>query len=170
MQSAKASPRPPKASGLAKTDIAFRWEPFSQVFSEVAPLTFRNFNEAGSLKDVLPFDPDWERYFQFEDSRILHVLTARKKGEMVGYVACLVLPHIQHRLEPCCTVNSIYLHPDHRAGTLGIRMLKRAMADLEAKGVKLYHIAARQEAFGHILKRLGFAVEETVYVKYAGVK
>lgn len=168
MQPAKASPRPPKLSVPGKTETTFQWEPFSRVFGEVAPLSFRTFGEAGMLRKYLSFDADWERYFQFEDQGIFSILTARKGTELAGYVACLVLPHIQHRTHLCCSVNAIFLAPEHRSGTLGIRMLKRAVADMQAKGVHLFHVAAKTEAFGHILARIGFEVEETIYVKYTG--
>lgn len=176
MQSAKASPQPPKRSDPVKPKppdpvkpkppvLRFQWEPFSLVFKEVAPLTVLNYAEAGTFRDQLPFDADWQRYFQFEDAGMLSVLTARIKGELVGYVACLVLPFLQHRTELCCTVNSIWLHEKHRRGMVGIRMLKRAIGDLQGKGVRIFQIAAKQEQFGNILKRLGFLVEETVYMK-----
>ncbi len=170
MQSAKASPQLPKPSALAKPEISFQWEPFSRVFAEVAPLAFRTYGEAGVLRKYLPFDADWERYFQFEDTGIFSILTARRDGKMVGYVACIVLPHIQVRTELCATVNAIFLAPEQRSGTLGVRMLKRAVADLQAKGVHLFHIAAKEKLFGSILERIGFEVEETIYVKYTGAK
>jgi hypothetical protein len=80
----------------------------------------------------------------------------------------LVLPHIQHSSVICCTVNTIWLHPNERAGTAGIRMLKRAVGDLQGQGVTLFRVAdkgGRDGAFGKILTRLGFAAEETVYSK-----
>lgn len=136
----------------------------------MAPLAFVTYEEAGTFRGRLDFDPDWERYFSFEDSGIFPFLTARVDGELVGYVACLVLPYIQHRKEPCCSVNAIWLAKKHRAGTVGIRMLKRAVDDLQAKGVRLFRVAAKVEIFGKALERLGFEVEETVYVKLTGAK
>lgn len=137
-------------------------------FKDLAPIACRNFAETGVLRDQLPFDADWERYFEFEDRGILSVLTARKGADLIGFVACLALPHIQHRSEICCTVNSIFLAPEHRSGTVGIRMLKQAVADFQKRGVRLFRVPAMKEQFGNILERLGFEVEETVYVKYTG--
>lgn len=165
---AQASARSASPPVRARPEATFQWEAFSQAFREIAPLTFANWNESGGFEKKLPFDPDWDRYFDFERTGILHVLTARVGGELAGYVACLVLPHIEHSTALCASVKTIFMAKEHRAGTLAIRLLKRALSDLSGKGVTIFTVADkghRDGAFGEILKRMGFVVDETIYAK-----
>lgn len=127
----------------------------------MAPLTFKNSDEAG-LRGI-PLDPDWERYFYFEDMGVLHILTARRGDRLIGWAVLFVWPHIDARTVPFADVKTIWLDKPFREGILGMKLLKRAVDDMEAKGVRMTHVAAKDERFGKVLERLGFEAVETIY-------
>lgn len=137
------------------------------IFKEVAPLTFENSEEAGL--PGTPYDPDWERLFYFEDMGVLQVITARRGARLIGYVACLVMPHIDARKVPFANVKTIWLDKAFREGPLGIKLLKAAIEGLAAHRIELVHVAAKNERFGKVLERLGFSPIETVYSRKINV-
>lgn len=138
------------------------------IFKEAAPLAFENAAESGL--PGLPFDPDWERFFMYEDWGVLKVMTARRGPRLIGWVTCFVSPHIDARTVPFADVKTIWLDKQFREGVLGMKMLKHAIEDLEAGGIKLIHVAAKNERFGKVLERLGFGTLETVYSRLSDVE
>lgn len=166
--SARESPKPLKPSVPAPREpgrLTFKWEQFSRIFREIAPLTFENWAESGLFPDKVKCDPDWRSYFYYEDLGILHILTARADDKLVGYCVCFVEPHRQAQGTPTGTIDTVWLHKDYRPGAHGVRLLKRAFADLEARGVELTLVAAKGEAMGRLLHMLGFTPVETLYGK-----
>lgn len=166
--SAKASPKLPKLWDPARPDLKVQWERFSRIFREIAPLTRVNWDESGMLTDRLDFDPDWDRYLEFERAGILHILTARKSGKLIGYVVALLHPHIEHASVPCATIKTVWLAKEERSGTLGIRLLKQAFRGLENSGARIFMVADKGHkngALGRILRGMGFAKDETIYAK-----
>ena len=106
----------------------------------------------------------------YEDWGVLKVMTARRGPRLIGWVTCFVGPHIDARTVPFADVKTIWLDKQFREGPLGMRLLKRAIEDLEAHGIQLVHVAAKDARFGKVLERLGFGAIETVYSRSKNVE
>ena len=85
-----------------------------------------------------PFDPDWNRYFEYERAGILKIWTARSpQGALIGAAAMLVI----HGLRSASTLFSFgdlfWLAPEWRGGMLGVRFLRSAEQAVALLGVSI---------------------------------
>ncbi len=62
------------------------------------------------------------------------VLVAVVDGDVVGMCQLIVFRHLQHRGGRCAEIESMHVHPDHRGGGIGARLLAAAVASARASG------------------------------------
>jgi GNAT superfamily N-acetyltransferase len=172
MQSAAELERPPTTSGLAKPE--FRWEKFSAIMRELPPLFRRHWREIALNQDHVPLDPDWDQYLTLELGGMLHVLTVRVKGVLVGYVFMLTFPHLHYASTAWAGTDIYWLDPTLRFGWTGVRMFRHVELRMRAMGIKVIavnmklHFEAGRGTIGKIFERLGYKPIETIYSKYLG--
>lgn len=70
-----------------------------------------------------PFNPDKDRFIQYNDAGLFHLLTCRFSGKLVGYLGLYITTsmHSQRRL---ATEDTFYLSPDYRKGRIALRFLR----------------------------------------------
>lgn len=119
-------------------------------------------------------DPDWDRYFAYDLANVLHCLTVRSGGVLVGYVFVLVFPHLHYASTLWAQTDIFWLDPAYRQGLTGYRMLKETERYLKAGGVKMVcmnaklHFETDRGTIGRLLERLGFKPMDIVYSKFIG--
>jgi GNAT superfamily N-acetyltransferase len=152
----------------------FRWEPFSSIVRELPPLFRRHWREIALNQDKIPLDPNWELYFTYEVANVLHVLTVRDQGVLVGYVFMLVHPHLHYASSTWAQTDIYWLDPAYRFGWTGVRMFRAVehrMRVLKVEqllvNVKL-HFEAERGTVGKLLERLGYKPFDMLYGKYIG--
>lgn len=146
--------------------MEFATENFSSVFEEIKPLIARHYEEIALYREHVPLAPDWGRYRYMEQTKSLAVYTARDAGALVGYSVFLLSYHL-HYVHTLVAANDIlYLAPEHRRGTTGIKLIRHSENDLRRRGVKriMWHVKCDHD-FRAILHRLGYADEEVVVGK-----
>lgn len=125
-------PSPPSNSPQsARARLRCRWEPFSEVVSELWPLLKRQDAEVGGAYNPAPLEPDWDRYFEYERAGILKIWTARHDDVLAGYVVCLVVHGLHHRSTLHCYADLFWLAPEWRDGLLGLRLLRSVLQALK---------------------------------------
>ena len=150
------------------------WEKFSDISAELPPLFIRHWREVASYQKELPLDPHWERYFECSMLNILHPLTVRSNGVLVGYVFVLVYPHLHHQTALYAAVDGIWLDPAYRAGWTGIKMIQEVEKGMRRLGVKMLRFTSQikfeteRGTFGKVLERLGYAATEVAHDKFIG--
>lgn len=103
----------------------------------------------------VPFDPDWEGFFQLELHGRLAVLTVRDAGVMVGYLSAIVAPRLHRKGWLEATVDAIFLSTPYRRGMLGLKLFKMAEAQFKAGGVKRIRCSAPAR-LAPLMRRLGY--------------
>lgn len=163
----KQSHRPPRASAPARPEFA--WERFSAIAHELPSLFRQHWREIALNQDAVELDPDWDKYLGLEALGILHVLTVRVSGALVGYVFVAVGPHLHYASTKWAVVDMFWLNPVYRFGWTGVRMLIENERHLREIGVKIVHIALKLHFKGgrvaKLFKRLGYAPIEEVWAK-----
>ena len=85
--------------------------------------------------------------------------------ELVGYSVAIIGPHL-HYGYLYAHHDVLYVRPESRKGTVGLRLIRATEAESMARGARCvtWHVkpGSRLEA---ILSRTGYSVEETVYRK-----
>jgi GNAT superfamily N-acetyltransferase len=86
------------------------------------------------------------------------VLVAELDGEVVGVCQLIVFRHLQSRGGLCAEVESVHVHPDHRAHGIGTALMEAAIRrarDLGCYRVQLTSNQVRNDAH-RFYERLGF--------------
>jgi len=117
----------------------------------------------GSLKDKKP-NPNFDTYYKLASAGVLHVITARLNGEIVGYTTLLITDLMQHSGVKACFVDSMFLKKEHRKGLTGYRLLKFVENCARTKGAKRLEWGVTiYNDFSPILKRMGYSLESYRY-------
>jgi GNAT superfamily N-acetyltransferase len=86
------------------------------------------------------------------------VLVAQLDGEVVGVCQLIVFRHLQARGGLCAEIESVHVHPDHRAAGIGTALVSAAVEQARAAGcyrVQLTSNEVRHDAH-RFYERLGF--------------
>ncbi len=146
--------------------ISFARELLCEVVQEVQPLLELHYAELTLHKDVIKLDPRWDDYILLERMDRLAIFTARDEGRLVGYSAFFVNRHMHYSDLVTAQNDVLYLHPDSRRGTTGLRFIDFVEAPLRDMGVRklVYHIKFSLD-WRPILHRRGYADEEVMCAK-----
>jgi len=146
--------------------LSLATETLARVRADAEPLLRQHYEEIALYKERVPLAPDWGRYEHLEATRSLPIYTARRDGRLIGYSVFLLSYHL-HYVHTLVAANDIlYLDPEHRKGTTGIKLIKYSEAELKKLGVDriLWHVKFDHD-FRKILHRLGYRDEEAIVGK-----
>jgi len=143
----------------------------SAIRDEVAPMLAAHHAETAVFADEMPLAPNFAAYEKLEQLGALRVYTARRDGSLIGYSVCLVSTSL-HRPVVEANESLLYVVPEHRGKTVGVRLMRFVEAQLAAEGVQL--LARRSKAgrpeldLGSMLTRMGYTPVETIYARRLG--
>lgn len=149
--------------------ITFSWENnYDQFYAEAETLCKAHWNEVGSHRDVLPFNPRHEVYRHLSRTGTLKILVARDEKEMVGYFFLIFGPHPRSVEKTLAQDDIIYAKPEYRKHFLGFRLTKIA-AETAQKHAHIVSFRAKgnRTAF---LRRLGFLPRDTICTRIGDLK
>lgn len=147
--------------------ITYRKEFLYEVVNEVDGLLKLHYDELTRNKDRVTLAPMWEEYAALERMGRFHVFTARQGSQLIGYSAFFVQKHLHYEALITAMNDVLFLHPDHRLGMTGIRLIKFCEAELAKLGAhKLCWHAKLDTSLIPILRRLGYATEEVSLAKF----
>lgn len=145
--------------------IAFAVEQYQDAIDEIKPYYQAHYDELASNKEI-PLDPNYEAYDRMAEMGLMHVVTARLDGVLVGYHISIVFPHLHYKQSLTAHTDIYYLRPDCRIGRNGIELFKFMECSLKDKGVQRIYMMTKTDADkGAILERLGYAEKERIYTK-----
>lgn len=127
--------------------------------------------EIAADKDKISLDPDLAEYAEMERRGKLHVITARKGGELVGYSVWIVGPLLHYRTVLAAKNDIYWLRPDCRKGFAGVRLFIESEKHLKSLGVKkLFSATKVWRLVAQIFNRLGWVETERCYCKFIGTE
>ena len=153
-----------------KAGYSIQVEKFADIMDELPWLFARQYGDLVLDKDGLREDPDYQRYLGLEELGVLHCLTARYNGILIGYFFNMVVFHLHHKGIKTCSSDLIYVLPNHRKGSgVGLELLKRGITEMKKLGVgKMYVVAKTGTKLGTLLKHIGFRAIEENYSMWIG--
>ena len=146
--------------------VVYAVEPFSDaLIVEILPLLRDHYNELIDDPDI-PLSPDLSRYYAMAGANLIHIVTARSEGELVGYTVNLLMRGLHYSTKIFATNDLVFVRKDFRKGVVGIRLLKVMEEELKKLGVHYIcmHVKPFPD-FGPVLKRMGYGVWETIWKK-----
>jgi GNAT superfamily N-acetyltransferase len=146
--------------------ITYQQESIASCKGEVEHLLYLHWEEIALNKEVIKLNPDWDAYYELEDTGSLKIFTARFDGELVGYFVVLCRKHL-HYVDHLFAFNDlIYLRKDHRKGFTGAKLMKFAEKCLREDGVSVVIVnTKRHKPFDSLLEWLGYKHTENIYSK-----
>jgi len=146
--------------------LVFAEESFRDLVRELVPLFKLHHREVALDRDLALLDPDWDCFYVLEERGVLHVLTARHNGRLVGYIFNNIGPHIHYRSTVFGQSIFFWLHPRFRRGWEPVKMLlenKRLLADYGVVVATInFKIHFQHGRVGKLLKRIGYEPSDIV--------
>lgn len=141
--------------------IEFNTEPFEKVFAEAGALFDLHYRELTLHKESVKLKPMFASYLAIEKAGKLAVYSARDDGALVGYGFFFVAPHLHYEDTVVAMNDVLFLHPEHRKGSMGTRLIKFCEQQLRERGAHkiAWHIKLSLD-WSPILIRLGYVTEE----------
>jgi len=147
--------------------ISLQREPLTPFIDEAMPLFERHWREISANLDI-PLEPDRTLYAASEAADMLRVYTVRGTGgDLYGYALFFVRSNAHYASSKQAVQDIVFIAPEYRQGTLGMRLLRFAEDQLRAEGVQAvyHHVKLAHPALGKVLSRMGYQPIETIYSK-----
>lgn len=143
--------------------MKYQAETLQESLVDMTGLFEAHWSEISDHKHLKILKPDYEMYRLMEEDGEIRIFTVREdEGKLVGYFVTFIQSHIHY--EDCIyAMNDIlYLHPDHRGGTTGYRMIKEALRDIKENtdaDILCIHMKVKYP-FRKLLAKLNFELSE----------
>lgn len=110
---------------------------------------------------------DEAKYAQLESIGMLHLVTARDGGELVGFFLVFITPNAHYFGQGDMAFTDMYfVNPERRRGNIGLKLFSCMEQTLRAKGVvKIYSSHKIHRDRSAMFKLLGYKATDTVYSK-----
>jgi len=142
----------------------FQLETFVDCREEIGTL-LDAYNEESGATGWGP-ELDVETYARLEQLDLLHILTAREQGKLVGFAVMMIGPDLGYRGRKLAVVNLLFLHPDYRKGIVGRKMIEAVEDTMRVLGADRVALATRpQPDLSPLYERMGYQRLETNYAK-----
>lgn len=152
--------------------ITYHVEKWRDALPDMEPLFVSHWREIALGHDKVPLDVARDNYQALCDAGLLHIVTVRDNGQLVGYHVGCVNGHLHYAGTKHCMTDVYFLLPAYRKGRTGIRLFQRVEAEMAALGVvklitgaKLHTAAGKS---GRLFDYLGYNATETLYTKLIG--
>ncbi len=135
-----------------------------QLLEEMNPLLERHYEEIAEHKELMKLNPDYTKYYELERLGMLHTVTVRDEGRLIGYCITFTVKHLHYK-DCLMGLNDIlFIDKPERNGLLAVRLLKYVEDALREKGVQIihYHIKVCHD-HEQLFERLGYKYFEKIY-------
>jgi GNAT superfamily N-acetyltransferase len=145
--------------------VDFQRERLAPIVRELVPLIEADWREAGIDHADVPLVLDWTKYLDYDILGVLHIVTARDNGLLVGYVFTFIHSHIMHATTRWCIIDLYWLYPEYRGSGVGRSLMEAALSFLGDAGVKVVQASEKAAHPNGLFLKLGFTATDTVFRK-----
>ena len=141
-----------------------------EFFAQAMPLLALHREELTTNKELMVLNPLRSAYEEIEARGGLLLLGAFDgAGALVGYSAGIIAPNLHYADVLMCQNDVLFVLPDHRGTSLGIRLIRETEAYAVALGchLALWH-AKPDTALNDIMPRMGCRVQDVMWSKVLG--
>lgn len=147
--------------------ISFQVEHWADFERDATELWPRHWEELALDKDKFALGIDFEKFRHLESLELLHLVTARNEGKIVGYYLAIVMPHMHYKDAGKMAFTDMYfILPEFRKGSVGIKLFTEAERTLKERGVvKAYLSCKAHKDVSTIFETLGWRLSDISYTK-----
>jgi len=148
------------------TDIVYQVERVTDILDEIKPLLEAHWQEIALYKDQFPLNPDYNQYKLLDQAGVVHVVTARNDGDLIGYYISFIMPHLHYQDCIVAMNDVLFIKSEYRKGRAGMKMIAFAEQELKKLGVHrmMIHVNTQHD-FSPLLTRMGFTETERNFEK-----
>lgn len=138
--------------------------------AEMLPLLRRHWQEIALDHARVPLDIDEARYADLHEKGALRIVTARRRGALIGYHVAVFGPHLHYASTPHYITDVYYIAPEFRHGMTALRLFQAVDRDACAlitpgQVVKLYTAVKLHLDQGALFVHMGYRPTERLYTK-----
>jgi len=147
--------------------VAIQTESWRAIDAEIEEIAGFHWQELALDKLLFQRDLDHERYLKMDELGMVHVVTARDGGKLVGYIVCFVMPHFHYKSSGLTALADMYyLLREYRKGGLGARMFMEMERGLKARGVIRAHMSCKvHEDHTRLFQAMGWTLTDYTFSK-----
>lgn len=149
--------------------VTFQVEPYSEMCEEWldGPISKEHWQEIAMDKDEIELAVSRETYKDMETKGILHCLTVRDEGKLVGYYIAIVMVHPHYStFGPMAMTDIYYLAPEYRCGTTAFQMMQEVEDTLRLRGVKKIYTSCKvHKDLSPFFLKLGWRPTDVCFTK-----
>lgn len=151
------------------SNITYQKEFYSDIALEIQPLLQQHYEEVAMYQDKVPLAPDWKRYKDMENRGVLHVVTVRDAGVLVGYYVTMIVDGLHYRFTKYGVNDIVLIKPEYRNTGVGLGLFRKVEELLKEEGVEVMTVHMKTFIpFDSLCEGLGFDYAERLYTKYIG--
>lgn len=147
--------------------VSFQVEPWSEFYLDAAPLFEKHWQDVAIDQDHIKLNVNVEKYAELDASGLLHIVSVRSDGRLVGYYMAFILPQHMHYVDagPMAFTDVYYLLPEER-GSAGAKLMMVAEQTLRARGVvKAYLSCKVHQDHTELFEALGWTLTDKAFTK-----
>lgn len=155
--------------GKTHWDYVFAVERIEHVLHELKPLHEAHWKETESYRHSIPLNADYEYMIESERAGRFVLFTLRAPGkELVGN-CMMYLTRSTHTRQWVAEEDTIFIHPTHRKGRLGIKFIQYVEEVLSGLGITEIRVTVKTvNRAGDLLQALGYQHTANQLVKVLG--
>lgn len=125
-----------------------------------------HWEEIALNKQVMVLKPDADRYRAMEVAGSIFILSAWDNDELIGYSVNFVVNHLHYADLRICTNDLLFLTKEHRAGRLGLKLIRATEAHAKELGATLMLWHAKPDTpLATMMPRLSYGVQDIIFSK-----
>jgi len=148
--------------------ITYQEERLHDFLEELKPILNNHYDELSVTKSF-NLNPDYDRYLKFQDLGSFFIMTCRLDGQLIGYIAYFLYPHIHYK--DCMTAmeDLYYVQKEHRQGRVGLKLFSESEKILKDKGVNRIILSCKtHQDHTRLFEHLGYHFYEKHFTKMLG--
>jgi len=150
--------------------ITYQVEKLRDIQQEMEPLLEAHYHEVHAfIEEGILLDPDWDKYYALEDLGMVHTVTARSEGLLVGYYVSGLSYNLHYKANLYANNDVLYLDPALRNTGAALDMFAYVEKCYIELGVDVMTVHMKNTApFKSLCGAMGMKEIETMYGKYIG--
>ncbi len=147
--------------------ITYQEELYDDIIEEMKPLFVEHYHEVAMYQDKIDLNPDYVAYKAMADAGVIHFLTVRDEGKMIGYTVTLLHAHPHYKDHDMAVNDILYVHPDYRHGEVAPTLLSKLEQIMKQNGVSVmtFHMKTHKP-FETLMSFLAYDKAEALFMKY----
>ncbi len=145
-----------KVNSVEFDGIRFALECIEDITEEIKPLHQAHWNETEEHRHTLPFNMDYETFYQYERAGRYVLFTLRHEGKLMGNCA-MYLSVSTHTQTLLATEDTLYFLPEARRGSMARRFIAYCEKALRQIGVVEIQVSVKTvNKAGRFFQMLGY--------------